>query len=57
MHAHVAAHAVGVFGQLALHALQPIEHVAGVVQQALARGGQRHAPAVAVEQGGIDGGF
>lgn len=39
VHAHVAAHAVGVFRELALHALQPIEHVAGVVQQALARGG------------------
>jgi len=50
VHAHMAAHAVGVLRQLALHALQPEQHGARMVQQAFAGGGQRHAPAVAVQQ-------
>ncbi|MPN15957.1 hypothetical protein SDC9_163293 [bioreactor metagenome] len=49
----MAAHAVGVFGELALHALQPVEHIACMVQQALAGRRQRHAAAVAIEQGGV----
>jgi hypothetical protein len=53
----MAAHAFGVFAQLALHALQAKQHRARVVQQAFARGGERDAPAVAVEQGGVHSGF
>ena len=54
VHAHMATHAAGVFAQLALHALQPEQHGARMVQQAFASGGQRHAAAVAVQQGRVD---
>ncbi len=54
---HVAAHAVGVFAQFALHALQPEKHGARMVQQAFARRRQRHAPAVPVQQRGAHGRF
>jgi hypothetical protein len=50
VHAHMAAHAVGVFAELALHALQAVQHGAGVVQQARPPA-SGHATAVAVEQG------
>ncbi len=53
VHAHMAAHAFGVFAQFTLHALQAKQHGAGVVQQALAGRGEGDAPAVAVEQGGV----
>ena len=53
----MATNAVGVLGQLALHALQSVQHVASVMQQAFTSGGQGHATAVAVEQRGIDGRF
>ncbi|MNT81252.1 hypothetical protein D3C72_2208240 [compost metagenome] len=32
VHAHMAAHAVGIFAELTLHALQAKQHGAGVVQ-------------------------
>ena len=55
--AHVAAHAVGVFGQLRLHLLQAEQDAAGVVQQAFARRRQLHAARVAIEQGRLERGF
>ena len=53
VHAHMAAHAVGIFAELALHALQPEQHGTRVVQQAFTGGRERDAAAVPVEQGGV----
>lgn len=55
--AYMAAHAIGVLGQLALHALQAIQHVARVVQQAFAGRSECHATAVAIQQGRVHGGL
>ena len=53
----MAAHAIGVLGQLALHALQAVQHVAGMVQQAFAGRRQGHATAVSVQQGCVHRGL
>jgi hypothetical protein len=55
--AHVAAHAVGVFAELALHLLQAVQHRARVVQQAFAGRREVDAARVAVEQGGAERGL
>ncbi|MCY1531121.1 hypothetical protein D9M68_663370 [compost metagenome] len=57
VHPHVAAHAVGVFAELALHLLEAVEHRAGVVQQAFAGRREVDAARMAVEQGGAERGL
>jgi hypothetical protein len=57
MHAHVAAHAVGIFAELALHFFEAEQHRARVVQQAFAGGRQVDAAGVAVQQRRVQRGF
>ena len=57
MHAHMAAHAVGVLAEFALHLLQAEQHRAGVMQQAFAGRRQVDTARVAVQQRGVEGGF
>jgi hypothetical protein len=55
--AHVAAHAVGVLAELALHLFQAEQHRAGMMQEAFAGGGQVHAAGVPIEKGRVECGF
>jgi len=57
VHAHMAAHALGVLGEFALHALQAEQHGACVVQQALARGCGGDTAAAAPQQRRAHHGF
>jgi hypothetical protein len=57
VHAHMAAHAVSVFAELALHFLEAEQHRTRMVQQAFAGRRQIDAARVAVQQRGVQRGF
>ena len=57
MHAHRAAHALGVFAKVAVQFFHSVQHAARVLKQAVTGGCQANAAPLALEQGGADGGF